>query len=74
MSRTIEITDAQATLNEIIASLGPNDEVVIVQGQKPVARIVAPRKGRPQFGGCKGMLTIEEEDSEHLRDFEEYMP
>ena len=27
----------------------------------------------PQFGNCRGMLTIVAEDDEHLKDFEEYM-
>ena len=28
----------------------------------------------PQFGSCKGMLTIISDDDEHLKDFAEYMP
>ena len=74
MLKTVEIGDAQATLSEIIASLQPGDEVVIMHGQTPVARILPAPKGQPQFGSCKGMLTIVEEDGEHLEDFGEYMP
>jgi antitoxin (DNA-binding transcriptional repressor) of toxin-antitoxin stability system len=74
MTKTVEIDVAQSTLSEIIAGLAPDDEVVIVQNRRPVARLSAPKKGRPQFGSCKGMLTIVEEDDEHLKDFEEYMP
>ena len=74
MTKTVELEVARSTLSEIIAGLGPNDEVVIMKDHKPVARLAVPRKvGRPKFGNCKGMLTIVEEDDEHLKDFEEYM-
>lgn len=74
MVRTVELDIAQATLSEIIAALGPGDEVLIVRNQQPVARIVPTTQAKPQFGNCKGMLTIVEEDDEHLADFEDYMP
>jgi len=74
MTKTVELDVAQTTLKEIIAGLKPEEEVVIVQNHKPVARILASKKGTPQFGSCKGLLTIVEEDDEHLKDFEDYMP
>ena len=73
MTRTVELDVAQATLSELIAGLKPDDEVVIVQNQKTVARIVPPKRGTPTFGSCKGMLTIISDDDEHLKDFAEYM-
>lgn len=74
MTKTVELDVAQTTLKEIIAGLKPDEEVVIVQNKKPVARILASREGTPRFGSCKGLLTIVEEDEEHLKDFEDYMP
>jgi len=75
MVKTMEIEDAQASLSEIIASLAPGDEIVIVHDKTPVARIVPPTTtAKPKFGSCKEMLTIVEEDDAHLADFEEYMP
>ena len=74
MPKTVEIEDAQISLSEIIASLGPNEEVIIVRHQKPVARIVSTNRLQPRFGSCRGMLTIIEDDDEHLNDFVEYMP
>jgi antitoxin (DNA-binding transcriptional repressor) of toxin-antitoxin stability system len=74
MVRTVEIDVAQATLSEIIAGLGPGEEIVIVRNRQPVARIVPTRQASPRFGSCRGLLTIVEEDDEHLADFEEYMP
>ena len=42
--------------------------VVISQPRPPIG------KRGPQFGNCRGMLTIVEEDDEHLKDFQDYMP
>ncbi len=66
MTKTVELDVAQATLSELIAGLKPDDEVVIVQNQKTVARIVPPKPGTPKFGSCKGMLMIISDDDEHL--------
>ncbi|MEX1026748.1 MAG: hypothetical protein WD049_01890 [Candidatus Paceibacterota bacterium] len=74
MTKTVELDVAQATLSELIAGMGPNDEVVIVQNHQPLARIRLSAKGEPQFGSCKGLLQIVQEDNEHLADFTEYMP
>lgn len=71
---TVSIDEAQARLKDIIARLGPDDEVVITNQAGPVARIVSTRKKQPVFGSCKGLLTIVDDDDEHLEDFKEYMP
>lgn len=70
----MELDVAQNTLKELIANLKPDEEVVIVQNHKPVARILPSKKAKPKFGNCKGLLTIVEEDEEHLKSFEDYMP
>lgn len=72
MAASIGIDEAQAELKDIIAWLGPDDEVVITDRHRPVARILATVKPQPQFGSCKGMLTIVDDD-EHPADFEDYM-
>lgn len=74
MPTTVDLEEAQAQLKEIIARLGPNDEVVITANQRPIARLTATAKPQPKFGNCKGMITLLVEDDEHLKDFEEYMP
>ena len=71
---TIGIDEAQTRLKDIIAHLGPDDEIVITNQDGPVARIVSARKKQPVFGSCRGMLTIVDDDDEHLDDFKEYMP
>ena len=70
MTKTVELHVAQAILCELIAGLKPDDEVVIVQNQKTVARIIPPKRGTPKFGSCEGMLTIISDDDEYLKDFE----
>ena len=76
MLPSISLEEAQAKLSEIIGKLGPGEEVVITKDDRPVAelRSIAAGKPQPRFGSCKGMLTIEAEDEEHLEDFKEYMP
>ena len=76
MSITLTIEEAQAKLPELIAKLRPGEEVVITQNDHPVAELHlrAKKEPRPQFGSCKGMLTIVAEGEEHLEDFKEYMP
>jgi antitoxin (DNA-binding transcriptional repressor) of toxin-antitoxin stability system len=76
MLPSITIEEAQAKLPEIICKLGPGEEVVITKDDQPVAelRSIAPGQPQPQFGSCKGMLTIVSEDEDHLEDFKEYMP
>ena len=76
MTKIVELEVVQATLSELIAGLGPDEEVVIVQNDKTVAKLVPPpliRQPR-RAGNCKGMITITAEDDEHLQDFKDYMP
>ena len=74
MSTTIAVDEVQSRLKDLIANLGPDDEIVITQNNRPVARLVPSRNSRATFGNCKGMLTVVEEDDEHLAEFEDYMP
>ena len=76
MSHTMPIERAAATLSELVASLGPTDEIVLTEDGLPVAKIVPQRASseprRP--GSCRGMLTIHSDDDDYLRDFKGYMP
>ena len=62
MTRTVELDLAQATLSELIAGLKPDEEVMIVENEQPITRLSGFKKGRAQFGSCKGLLTIVEDD------------
>ena len=69
--RTITLGDAQSHLAEIIEKLSPSEEVIILRGTRPVAKLSgAPAEdARPLPGRGRGMLTVLAEDDEHLEDF-----
>jgi antitoxin (DNA-binding transcriptional repressor) of toxin-antitoxin stability system len=73
---SITVEEAQAKLPELIAHLQPGESLVITQGDKPVARLLAEEKPKRQprkAGNCRGMLVIVADDDEHLKDFADYM-
>jgi antitoxin (DNA-binding transcriptional repressor) of toxin-antitoxin stability system len=74
--QTIALEEAQSHLAEIIEKLPPDEELVIMRGDKPVAKLrsTPPQDARPVLGRGRGMLTVISEDDEHLKDFAEYMP
>ena len=73
---TVTLTQAQADLAGLIRRLLSGGELVITEDDRPIARLkaepAAPLKRR-EPGLLKGMITIVEDDDEHLKDFEEYM-
>ena len=70
---TATIEEVQAHLPALIAQLKPGEEVVIVERDRPVARLVGEPRQR-KLGDGIGKLTIVEDDDAHLEDFKEYMP
>jgi prevent-host-death family protein len=74
---TVTLEDAQAHLAELIARLGPGEEITITRDEKPVARIVgaaAPDRPAPKFGTLKGTVLYMAPDFDApLEDFKEYM-
>jgi prevent-host-death family protein len=73
---TVSLADAQAHLPELLERVAAGEEIVITRDGTPIAQVVPARKPKPQpqFGSCKGMLTIVSDDEEHLEHFKEYMP
>ena len=70
---TATIEEAQASLPSLISHLKPGEEIVIMEHDRPVARLVGEPRQR-KLGGGIGKLTIIEDDESHLDDFREYMP
>lgn len=69
---TVTLEEAQDHLPELIAKLVPNEPVVIMDGNRPVARLTAEScQSLPnrKAGSAKGLLTILSEDDDHLQDF-----
>ncbi|MBC7881717.1 MAG: hypothetical protein H7Y37_10340 [Anaerolineae bacterium] len=74
---TITLQEAQAKLPDLIHNLKPGEELLITENERPLAKLVGQSLSvsqRPGPGLCKGMITIVEDDDEHLRDFADYMP
>jgi len=69
---TVTIQEAQARLPDLIHSLTPDDELLITENDRPVAKLISQstsvRKAR-QRGSAKGKLLIHAEDDEHLEHF-----
>jgi antitoxin (DNA-binding transcriptional repressor) of toxin-antitoxin stability system len=73
---TVTLKEAQADLAGLIRRLPPGGQLVITENDRPVATLTAAPPAPPQRPGpglAKGMITILEDDDEHLKDFEEYM-
>ena len=73
---TVTLEEAQAHLAELIDHLQPGETVVITRNDKPVARLLveeSPKRKPRKAGSAKGLLTIIQDDDEHLKDFEDYM-
>ena len=71
------LREAQADLAALIARLKPGEQMLIVEGDRPIARLIAePPLDRPprKPGSARGKLEIIAEDESHLSDFREYMP
>jgi len=77
MPAAISIEQAQAKLKELIHQMAPGEELVITENALPIAKLVSeslPQRKRRQPGRCKGMITLQVEDDEHLKDLAGYMP
>ncbi len=74
----IPIQEAQAKLPELVHALTPGDEVVIIENDQPVARIlpvvVAPQRPPRRLGTLRGTVLYMAPDFDApLEDFKEYM-
>lgn len=75
---TITIQEAQAQLTDIIHRLTPGDEVVIIENNQPVAKLLStpanpPKKPR-QPGTLRGtVLSMAPDFDAPLEDFKDYM-
>jgi antitoxin (DNA-binding transcriptional repressor) of toxin-antitoxin stability system len=76
MSATVTIQEAQANLTELIRKLEPGEDLVIVDGDNPVATLSAPKRTSwpSQPGTAKHTSHWMSEDFDApLEDFKEYM-
>ena len=75
---SVTIEEAQSRFSELISSLGPGDEVQIVQGDRAVAKLVgqmdAPRRARSPGSARDRILYMADDFDAPLDDFDGYMP
>jgi len=72
----LPLQQVQAQLPELIHQLAPDDEVVIMENDQPVARIVPPRptKAARKLGSLQGTVLYMAPDFDApLDDFKEYI-
>ena len=76
MSHILSIDEAAAKLTELVRAMRPGDEIVLTDADRPIARILpsSPPACERRPGRGKGMLIINEDDDQHLDDFQGYMP
>lgn len=74
---SVSIEEARAKLSELIRELHPGDEVVITEGERPVARLLpvtAPARATRQLSTLRGTVKHVAPDFDAaLEDFQEYM-
>ncbi|MFN4261030.1 MAG: type II toxin-antitoxin system Phd/YefM family antitoxin [Gemmataceae bacterium] len=77
MSAILSVEETQSKLRELINKLGPGEEIVIIENQQPVARLIGERSThppRPAPGLGKGSILYMAPDfDETLEEFKEYM-
>jgi antitoxin (DNA-binding transcriptional repressor) of toxin-antitoxin stability system len=73
---TIPLEEAQAKLPELIDHLQPGEEVMIVRGETPVAKLIGEvhSSNKPRESGClkNNILYMAEDFDAPLEDFKEY--
>src|SRR5436190_1770672 len=75
--QTATLEEVQTHLPSLLATLKPGEELMIIHENRPIARLIleSPPSRKPrQPGSAIGQLIILQEDDEHLKDFQEYMP
>lgn len=73
---TITIQEAQATLPELIHRLLPGEELIIIENDQPVARLMmADQTGQwpCRAGSAKGKIKMADDFDEPLEEFREFM-
>ena len=77
MQLTLPVESGDIMLRDLLNRLSPGDEVIFTQNQRQVAKLISEAEPVKQWrvpGLGKCILKIVEDDDEHLKDFEEYMP
>jgi len=75
----VSVEQASNSLLDLIKKVNDGEEVIITEGEQPVAQIIATsikqlkEKKKIKAGSAKGLIEIADDFDEPLEDFEEYM-
>lgn len=71
----VDISDAQAQINQLLQSALRGEEVIITRDSQPILKLVQilPTAKRRQRGSAKGQIWMAPDFDEPLEDFEPYM-
>ncbi len=76
----VDITEANTQLQQLLAIAIKGEEVIITQGDRAIAKLVAvrdtslPEKNRRQFGSMKDVIWVADDfDAPLTEEFKEYM-
>lgn len=71
--RHIDLAEAQHCLAQLIDEALRGDEIVIVRGTEPVAKLVPlGRRSRGGYGSARGLIWMADDFDEPLEDFANY--
>ena len=72
---TVTLEEATAQLESLVKEAAQGEEITIVNGDTPLAKIVAavPPKRRARFGSAQGSVWMAPDFDEPLEDFKDYM-
>lgn len=75
MQQQVSLEQAQTQFSSLIQQAMNGQEIVIMQHNIPIVKLVSISKSkpRPQFGSAKGLITISDDFDAPLEDFKEYM-
>jgi antitoxin (DNA-binding transcriptional repressor) of toxin-antitoxin stability system len=71
----VSLTEAAASLNDLVRAAIDGEEVILLDGDRPAIRLtpIIPVKPRPKFGSAKGLIWISDDFDEPLEEMKEYM-
>jgi len=74
MTREVSVDDAGAKLAELVSAAQQGDDIVILRGQQPVARLVpiTQTRGPRRAGSAAGLVQMSDDFDAPLSDFDEY--
>jgi antitoxin (DNA-binding transcriptional repressor) of toxin-antitoxin stability system len=76
MPSVLTVEEAQSRLKELIHQLSPGQEIVLIENQQPVAKLVGSRSDRPPRPapglGQGSVLYMASDFDEPLEEFKEY--